>query len=176
MIKTLFLISIITVFVITAVIYKNYQFQNIMANKTLGLIDLIVIEKQKREMHIYYRGQLIKTYQIALGFSPIGHKEQEGDGKTPEGKYSIISKNPRSRYHLSLKISYPNDQDLENAKKKNVSAGNYIMIHGLGKSYSYLGKDHINHDWTEGCIAVTNEEIEEIYPSIEIGTPIEIWP
>ena len=144
--------------------------------KSFLVIDTIVVEKKKRLMSVFYKKKLLKTYKIALGFAPCGHKEQEGDGKTPEGFYSISHKNPKSQFSLSLKVSYPNQCDQRNARTKDVNPGGDIFIHGLGKSFGWLGKLHVNNDWTLGCIAVTNEEIAEIYASTPIGTIIEIQP
>lgn len=139
-------------------------------------IDKILIEKEKRKMSLFLKGRLIKAYDIALGFEPVGHKQQEGDGKTPEGTYSISYKNPASQFHKALKISYPNKKDQQNASKLGVSPGDFIMIHGLGKTFGWLGKAHIYKDWTLGCVAVTNEEIDEIYKLTPIGTTVEIRP
>lgn len=137
-------------------------------------ITRIVVEKSKRHLTVYNKDEVLKTYTIALGFTPTGHKEQEGDGKTPEGTYKICAKNPNSKYHRSLKVSYPNSKDIDCAKKKCVSPGDHIMVHGLGKGFSHLGQLHTLKDWTLGCIALTNEEIEEIYKAVEVGTSIEI--
>jgi murein L,D-transpeptidase YafK len=123
---------------------------------------------------VYHQNKLLKSYKISLGFSPEGHKEKEGDGKTPEGMYTISHKNPRSQFHLSLKISYPSLKDKQSAVKKGVSPGGDIMIHGLGKDFSHLGKNHILHNWTLGCIALTDEEIQEIYHATSVGTIIKI--
>ena len=136
--------------------------------------DSILIEKQKRTLSLIYKGKILKTYPVALGFSPNGHKECEGDGKTPEGNYFISSKNPYSTFYLSLKISYPNPKDILNAKNKGCAPGGDIMIHGLGKKFAKVGKLHLLKDWTLGCIAVTNEEIEEIYKATPVGTRVEI--
>src|SRR5690606_22209977 len=121
-------------------------------------IDYILVEKEKHLMSVFYNKQLLKQYKIALGPNPVGHKQQEGDGRTPEGIYTISLKNPKSSYYLSLKISYPNEQDLEVAKGKGVSPGGDIYIHGL--MFGSLGVLHRRWDWTRGCIAVTNEEIQ----------------
>lgn len=125
-------------------------------------------------MHLYSQDTVVKTYTIALGFNPIGHKEVEGDGKTPEGQYYIDSKNPNSAYHLNLGISYPNEQDRERAQAMGQSAGGDIKIHGLKNGFGFIGEDHSEKDWTAGCIAVTNEEMEELYRSVSVNTPIEI--
>lgn len=142
----------------------------------LAKIDFILVEKQKRLMTLFHQQQPLRVYRIALGFSPVGPKDRQGDGKTPEGRYKIVAKNPNSRFHLSLKISYPSPEDRKKAKVQGISPGGEIMIHGLGKYQGFLGKKHLLRDWTLGCIALTNEEIEEIYPFISVGTPIEIKP
>lgn len=147
--------------------------ENILLNQE---VDKIVVYKSKREMLVYNRNKLLKTYKIALGNSPIGHKHFEGDGKTPEGIYIIYDKNPNSAYHKNLGISYPNEADIEYAKSQNKSAGGLIKIHGLKNGLGALGKLHLNSDWTQGCIAVTNEEIDELFEYVIIGSPIEIFP
>ena len=139
-------------------------------------IDTIVVYKSKREMAVYSGGQLLKTYKISLGREPTGHKEFEGDKKTPEGIYSINDKNPNSGYHKNLGISYPNSDDLENAKKLEKPAGGDIKIHGLKNGAGFIGKFHRLSDWTFGCIAVTDKEIDELYKAVKIGTRIEIKP
>lgn len=139
-------------------------------------IDKIIIRKSVRKLEVYHNGELVKTYNIALGKNPIGHKQREGDYKTPEGKYFISYHNPKSSYHLSLRISYPNEQDKLNAQKIGVSPGGDIMIHGLPNRAPFIGKLHNLTDWTQGCIAVNNQEIEEIYAAVKDGTPIEILP
>jgi murein L,D-transpeptidase YafK len=120
--------------------------------------------------------KVIKTYKVALGNQPVGAKERQGDGKTPEGKYLINWKNPKSQFHLSLHISYPNAADRARAKKLGVNPGGDIFIHGVGKTFGWLGAQHRLSDWTLGCIAVTNEEIEEVYALVRIGTAVEIRP
>jgi murein L,D-transpeptidase YafK len=138
--------------------------------------DLIVVEKAKRTLTLYARKKPLKTYRIALGGNPIGHKEQEGDSRTPEGRYIIDAKNPWSSFHLSLRVSYPNRRDQAAARKKGVSPGGQIMIHGTPGSLATLQSTGLFRDWTAGCIAVTNEEIEEIYGAVKAGTPIVIKP
>jgi len=143
---------------------------------SLKAVDKIVVEKSKRSLSLYAKDKLLQSYRVALGFAPEGHKFQEGDGKTPEGTYMISGKNPNSTYHKSLKISYPNNQDIQTAAATKVSPGRNIMIHGLPKSYAYLGFFHTLYDWTLGCIALTNAEIEKIYKAVDIGTIVEILP
>lgn len=121
-------------------------------------------------------GKELKYYNISLGKNPLGHKEKEGDKKTPEGSYMIDYHNPNSKYHLSLRISYPNEKDKSNAEKLGVSAGSDIMIHGLPNNFTMLEDYYVNNDWTDGCIAVDNEDIEEIYRCVDDKTPIVINP
>lgn len=135
---------------------------------------LIVVEKAKRVMTLYAGKKPIKTYRIALGGNPVGHKEQEGDSRTPEGRYIIDAKNPWSAFHLSMRVSYPDRKDQAAARKKGVPPGGAIMIHGTPESL--VGADGAIPDWTLGCIAVTNKEVEEIYAMIRPGTPILIKP
>jgi len=138
--------------------------------------DKILIEKSKRKMTLFAGGTVLKTYKIALGGNPNGPKERQGDNKTPEGIYIIDSRNRDSRYHLSLHVSYPNEKDRRRAKELGVSPGGNIMIHGMKNGYSWIGELHTAVDWTNGCIAVTDEEIEEIDKLVPNGTVVEIRP
>ncbi len=162
--------------IITVSLYTCIAADRTSKAPALPTITRIVVDKSKRQLSVYNKDSLLKTYKIALGFAPTGHKEQEGDGKTPEGCYKICAKNPNSKYHLSLKVSYPNATDIKCAKDKCVPPGDHIMIHGLGKGFSFLGSKHVLSDWTLGCVALTNEEIEEIYRSVNVGTTIQINP
>lgn len=138
--------------------------------------DRIVVHKHEHTMELMRAGRVIKTYRIALGRNPIGPKQREGDFRTPEGEYVIDSRNARSTCHRSLHISYPNSADSERARKLGVSPGGNVSIHGIVNGYGYLGPAHRQHDWTYGCIAVTDEEIEEIWKLVDNGTSIEILP
>ena len=138
--------------------------------------DKVLIEKQARRLSLLAKGEVIKTYKIALGGNPVGPKERQGDNKTPEGTYHIDARNGNSGFHLSLHISYPNEHDKKRAKKLGVSPGGDIMIHGIKNGFSQVGASHAETDWTEGCIAVTNQEMEEIYKFVPIGTIVEITP
>ncbi len=140
------------------------------------VIDKIVVEKGKRKLHIYSKGQLMKTYRISIGRNPKGAKEVEGDRKTPEGLYYINDKNPNSGYYKNLGISYPNKHDIEHAAKLGKKPGGLIKIHGLNNKRAWFGRLHLLKDWTFGCIALTNREIDELYATVKIGTPIEIKP
>ncbi|HEY2232497.1 MAG TPA: L,D-transpeptidase family protein [Candidatus Angelobacter sp.] len=138
--------------------------------------DKIVIIKSARSMTLFSGGKVLKTYKVALGSAPVGPKRVEGDHKTPEGNYVIDAKNPQSQFHLSLHISYPSAADRERARSVGQSPGGAIMIHGLAKPFAYLGPLHRQTDWTDGCIAVTNAEIEEIWKLVPVGTRVEIRP
>lgn len=127
-------------------------------------------------MTLFARGEPVRVYSIALGGNPVGHKQRRGDERTPEGVYFIESQNEHSRFHLALSISYPNEEDRERAAAKGVSPGGDIMIHGIRNGLGWLGPVHRLLDWTDGCIAVTNSEIEEIWKLVEVGTPVEITP
>jgi len=138
--------------------------------------DKVIVYKGKRQLQLLRKGEVLKTYKIALGANPVGPKTRAGDKRTPEGSYVLDYRNPQSKFHLSIHISYPNAQDRANAAKLGVSPGGDIFLHGLPNGYSWLGASHRLHDWTDGCIAVTDEEIEEIWRAVPNGTPIEIKP
>jgi murein L,D-transpeptidase YafK len=132
--------------------------------------DRVVLNKGRREMLLLRGESVLRSYRVSLGREPVGHKEREGDGRTPEGRYVIDRRNPKSRYHLSLRISYPNEADRARALEMGVEPGGDVMIHGL--------KDGVRRedDWTQGCIAVTDEEMDEIWKLVPAGTPIVIDP
>ena len=141
------------------------------------VITRLVVRKGAREMDAYdAAGKLLKTYPIALGFNPIGHKQFEGDGKTPEGIYTINDRNPHSGYHKNLGISYPNAADLAYAAQQGKSAGGAIKIHGLRNGAGSIGAHHLRRDWTHGCIAVTNPEMDELFQYVQHQAIIEILP
>ncbi len=127
-------------------------------------------------MYAYTKGKLVKVYSIAIGRNSVGDKEYEGDKRTPEGSYYIEGKNPNSGYHKNLGISYPDKTDLQEAKAKGVRPGGDVKIHGLKNGRGLLGKFHRLRNWTAGCIAVTDEEMDELYDAVAIGTPIIIRP
>ena len=146
------------------------------AEAPMAAADSIVVDKSERRLTLYYRGSPVRTYLVALGQVPVGDKVRRGDMRTPEGVFRIEARNPRSRYHLALRISYPDAAHAARAKALGVSPGGDIMIHGLPKRQASVGASHRDFDWTEGCIAVTNAEIEEIWNAVPIGTPIHIKP
>jgi murein L,D-transpeptidase YafK len=132
--------------------------------------DQIVVNKSRREMLLLRGNVILRSYRIALGREPVGHKQCEGDGRTPEGRYRIDRRNPKSRYYLALHISYPNAEDTERARAAGVEPGGDIMIHGLKDGELREG------DWTQGCIAVTDQEMDEIWGLVPEGTVIVIEP
>lgn len=131
----------------------------------------VVVNKGDRRMYLLHGTEVLEDYDIGLGFAPAGHKQVEGDGKTPEGTYIIDRRNPNSQFFLSIGVSYPNVQDRENARALGKSPGGDIFIHGRPWKYRKGGRD-----WTAGCIAVTNSEMREIYAMVKNGTPITINP
>jgi murein L,D-transpeptidase YafK len=139
-------------------------------------VDRIVVEKGNRTLKLMSGVKPLKAYKVALGGQPVGAKDRQGDHKTPEGIYSVDAKNPNSQFYKALHISYPNQADRSNAKKLGVSPGGDVEIHGLGAKWGWIGAKHRLTDWTDGCIALTNEEIDEIFPLIKVGTPVEIRP
>jgi murein L,D-transpeptidase YafK len=151
-------------------------FQLASSSAPLKHIDRILVEKSKRSMSLMNGSHAFKTYKVALGTQPVGAKNREGDHKTPEGIYSVDRKLPNSRFHKALHLSYPSPTDRENAKELGVAPGGDVEIHGLGNYFGWIGSLHRLKDWTDGCIAVTNEEIDEIYPLVETGTVVEIRP
>jgi murein L,D-transpeptidase YafK len=148
----------------------------VQASAALQKADKVVVFKSKRLMILLREGDILKTYKVALGIQPDGHKIKAGDKRTPEGTYVLDSRKGDSRFHRAIHISYPNESDIQNARKFGLSPGRDIMIHGLPDKSEYVGKLHNLTDWTDGCIAVTNSEIEEIWHLVPDGTPIEIKP
>ena len=138
--------------------------------------DKVLVLKSERKMYLLHKKNRIREYAISLGDAPEGHKQQQGDEKTPEGNYVIDYRNPKSKYHLSLHISYPSAADRKSAKQRGVNPGGDIFIHGLPNGMGFLSGLFTGDDWTDGCIAVTNREIEEIWRMVPNGTPIEIRP
>src|SRR5690348_14824514 len=131
-----------------------------LAAKPAAKVDRIVIEKQNRTLSLMDGAKTLKTYKVALGGQPVGAKDRQGDHKTPEGIYSVDAKNPNSQFYKALHISYPSQTDRENARKIGVRPGGDLEIHGLGTKWGWVGAKHRLTDWTDGCIAVTNEEID----------------
>lgn len=138
--------------------------------------DKVVVVKKDRTITLFRNGAILKTYTIALGGSPVGPKTSQGDHKTPEGIYVLDSRNAHSRFYRSIHISYPNAEDRRRASKLGTAPGGDIFLHGLPNGFGWLGNTHRLKDWTDGCIAVTNDEMDEIWSAVPSGTPFEIRP
>ncbi|MCP5367199.1 MAG: L,D-transpeptidase family protein [Hyphomicrobiales bacterium] len=138
--------------------------------------DRVLVLKGARKLMLLSHGRTLRAYRVALGRTPEGHKQHQGDGRTPEGSYRLDWRNPDSRYHRSIHISYPAPEDRARARRLGVSPGGDIMIHGLPNGRGWIGAAHAGYDWTDGCIAVTNAEMDEIWALVDNGTPIEIRP
>lgn len=142
----------------------------------LPLADAVVVRKGQRTLQLMRNGEILRTYKIALGLRPEGHKQFEGDFRTPEGRYQLTRRNPNSEYFLSIQVSYPNDQDVARARKQGQRPGGAIMIHGQPNTPRKPRDYYSNVDWTEGCIAVSNSDMVEIWLMTPPDTPIEIQP
>lgn len=138
--------------------------------------DRVLVLKKERTLQLLRHGKVIKSYKIALGGNPVGPKTRQGDHKTPEGVYVLDFRNSHSQFYKAIHISYPSAVDRKEASKKGVSPGGDVFVHGLPNGYGAIGAAHRLKDWTDGCIAATNEEIDEIWQAVPDGTPIEIRP
>ncbi|MBK5564861.1 L,D-transpeptidase family protein [Ensifer sp. 2YAB10] len=138
--------------------------------------DRVVVHKERRLLQLFRGVQMIREYTVALGGNPVGHKRQEGDERTPEGLYSLDWRNPGSGYYKSIHVSYPAPADVSAAAASGVDPGGMIMIHGQPNYFGWLAFLTQRYDWTNGCIAVTNAEMEEIWAMVPNNTPIEIKP
>ena len=167
------LAALVAMCVLALYFYAHHNWHPLPAGTT---IDRIVVEKSAKRLSIFRNGNLIKSYRIALGRNPAGAKQEEGDMKTPEGIYQIDSRNVQSSFHLALHISYPSDEDNLHAAARGVSAGSDIMIHGIQNGRGWIGAFHRWRNWTAGCVALTDEEIEELWRVTPDGTTIEIHP
>ena len=147
-----------------------YFYIFIFAANANQAIDMLIVDKSLRTLQVIKSGAIVKIFSIDLGFDPIGHKHFKGDGKTPEGLYYISKKSTNSDFHLSLQVSYPNKWDKRNADNFNRNAGDYIMIHGEPNNKRAPEKN----DWTNGCIALSNKDITELYKYVLLETPIYI--
>lgn len=160
---------------------KSLTGKEILEVRAQTPITEVKVYKADRTVHLLHHQQIIRSYQMRLGFDPIGHKVQEGDGKTPEGRYILDWRNPQSSFYKSLHVSYPNASDIAKAKQLGVSPGGDIMIHGSAttnqvKKLASLMTYMPQNDWTWGCIAVRNIDMDEIWQLVDNGTPIEIYP
>jgi murein L,D-transpeptidase YafK len=171
--RMIIVVALVGICAVAIYFYAHHIWNSLPAGTT---IDRILVQKSARKLLISRDGKQIKTYRIALGRNPVGAKQEEGDMKTPEGIYKIDGRNPQSSFHLALHISYPSDEDNKRAAERGVSAGFDIMVHGIRNGSGWVGAFHRWNDWTAGCIAVTDEEIEELWHVTPDGTAIEIRP
>ena len=146
------------------------------SSAALPKADKVLVLKNKRVMNLLSKGKVLRTYRIALGQKPVGKKICVGDKRTPEGKYIVDCRKADSKYYLALHISYPNEGEIKKAEQLGMLPGGDIMIHGLPDGYDDVAQFHRITDWTDGCIAVTNREMEEIWMLVPDGTPVEIRP
>ena len=139
--------------------------------------DAVLVKKSERALYLLREGRVLKQYKIMLGPKAKGPKLMEGDERTPEGRYTLDRKNPNSHFYKSIRVSYPNESDIERAQKYNTDPGNAIMIHGMKNSWSEkTARQALKFNWTDGCIAVANNDMDEIWEAVEVGTPIDIQP
>jgi murein L,D-transpeptidase YafK len=143
---------------------------------TMPKADHVIVHKSERKMLLMHGDSILRTYKISLGLNPIGHKERAGDFRTPEGLYRLTRRNPRSDYFLSIQVSYPNQADLKHARLNGWDSGGAIMIHGRPNQLKHTPAYYANRDWTDGCIAVSNSDMLEIWLLLEDNAPIEILP
>lgn len=160
-IRTLAILGLMALLAACSSKFKSYDGPRVTA---------ITVHKEARVMTLFHNNEPLRSFRFELGFDPTGHKAVSGDGRTPEGTYFIDRKNPNSMFHLSIGISYPNAADIAHARALGKSPGGDIFIHGTPKLN--LGQS----DWTWGCIAVTNDEMEDVYAMVDVGTPIFIYP
>lgn len=150
------------------------------ANDTIGnefpQADFVIVEKGARKLHLMRRDKVLRTFDIALGIAPVGDKEREGDARTPEGRYLLDMRNPNSDFFLSMHISYPNAEDIREARARGDDPGGQIMIHGQPNEPTYSAAYYRTQDWTNGCIAVSNSDMIDIWLMTPDNTPIEIRP
>jgi murein L,D-transpeptidase YafK len=143
---------------------------------TIPVADLIVVRKSERRLYLMRHGEVLRSYRVALGLQPEGAKERAGDFRTPEGRYLLTRRNPRSDFFLSIQVSYPNDQDIRRARHQHVDPGGSIMLHGLPNSLRHPPEYYAQSDWTDGCIAVSDSDMVELWMMTQDNTPIDIRP
>jgi murein L,D-transpeptidase YafK len=154
------------------------QSERVMMRTTenLPVVDKVVVHKAERKLELLQGGTVVRSYKVALGLNPVGTKERSGDFRTPEGAYRLVRRNPRSDYFLSMQVSYPNDSDLKHARRNHWDTGGSIMIHGLPNQLKHDPSYYESRDWTDGCIAVSNSDMLEIWLLTPDNAPIEILP
>lgn len=138
--------------------------------------DLVLVNKTKARLYLVRRHKVLASFHVAFGANPRGHKQCEGDQRTPEGRYLLDFKKPDSAFHKAIHISYPNARDIARARRRGVNAGGAIMIHGQKNGLGWLAPITQRTNWTDGCIALTNEDMDAVWTAVEPGTPIEIRP
>jgi murein L,D-transpeptidase YafK len=143
---------------------------------TLPLVDRVIVRKAQRRLLLMNGGNVVRSYHVSLGLNPTGQKERSGDFRTPEGSYRLERRNPRSDYFLSIQVSYPNDMDLRRARAHHWDTGGSIMIHGLPNWLKHEPEYYEKNDWTDGCIALSNADMTEIWMLIPDAVPIDILP
>jgi murein L,D-transpeptidase YafK len=143
---------------------------------TMPIADLVLVRKSERRLYLMRHGEVLRSYRVALGLIPDGPKERSGDFRTPEGRYQLTRRNSRSDYFLSIQVSYPNAQDLRRARRDHVNPGGSIMVHGLPNLQRHPPDYYAAADWTDGCIAMSNSDMVELWLMVQDNTPIDILP
>lgn len=139
-------------------------------------VDLVVVHKAARRLELYRGGSLLKSYAVSLGRHPIGPKQQQGDGRTPEGEYRLDYRKRDSSFYRAIHISYPGLADVAASRSRGADPGGLVMIHGMKNGLGWLGRLHLAIDWTDGCVAVTDREMDEIWRAVPDGTKIVLEP
>ncbi len=139
-------------------------------------VDKVKVDKLGRRLYLMLGGEVVRSFPVALGGNPVGHKQQEGDRRTPEGRYVLDFRKADSAYHRALHISYPDANDSESARSRGVSPGGAVMIHGQRNGFGWMAPLVQRFDWTDGCIALSNADMDVVWTLVEPGTPIEIFP
>ena len=143
---------------------------------TIPVADLIVVRKSERRLYLMRHGEVLRSYRVALGLQPEGPKQRAGDFRTPEGRYLLTRRNPRSDFFLSIQVSYPNDEDVRRARHQHVDPGGAIMLHGLPNNLRHPPEYYASADWTDGCIAMSDSDMVELWMMTQDNTPIDIQP
>jgi murein L,D-transpeptidase YafK len=146
------------------------------AGNSLPTANRVLVRKSERRMYLLRGDEVLRSYRVALGLNPVGHKEREGDFRTPEGSYRLVKRNPRSDFFMSMKVSYPNDLDVARARRNGWAAGGSIMIHGLPNEPRKGLDYYATRDWTDGCIAISNADMLEVWMLVPDNTRIDIEP
>jgi len=165
-------------FALVAVLASHTAHADVFNSASPGFqtADRLVLRKSERQLALYRDGRELASYRVSLGLRPTGHKQQEGDFRTPEGSYQLTRRNPESDYFLAIQVSYPDANDIATARKNGVSPGGAIMIHGLPNIMKHSRERYLSTDWTDGCIALSNEDMLEVWLLTTPDTPIEITP